>query len=300
MKIFSLNIQSVTIKLFVILGITFYLVMPNLVYSDVLDKNQSSEKPLVLGVLPYALPSSLLKRFSGLRNYLSDGLGRNIIVETAANYDEFIKRTAQRKYDIVWTAPHFVLLALDSGHYKTCSTWNRPLEAVIVVNKNSEVNSLKHLANQIVATPSKAAIVTLYAKHHFVNSEHEAPRFQAYEGHNSSYMAAITGKAAAAVIEISVYENAIAKGVPLRIIKRLPKIPGVGILLAKDMPTKLKLDIKALLHKMQTNKKGQKVLETHGFPAYRSATAVEFESLRPFLEFLPKTAKPKPAKKETP
>jgi len=292
------NLLTLKRKTLVTSAAVFCLFFHQFANSNEHDPLIETENPLILGVLPYTLPGPLLKRFSNFRNYLKEQLGQEILISTTANYKKFIKNTASRQYDIVWTAPHFVLLALDSGHYEISSTWKRPLETVLVTNKMSPILSLKQLARQTISTPPASAIVTLYAKHHLQNLQIDSPEFKEYKGHDASYMATITGSAAAAVTEYSVYEQAIKKGVPLRIIKRLPSIPGIGILLAKDLPQETRQRIKKALHNLNKNIKGQQVIDTHGFPDYRAANADEFKILRPFLDFYSKPAPP--AQKETP
>lgn len=53
------------------------------------------------------------------------------------------------------------------------------------------------------------------------------------------------------------------------------------------MFTKLKDNIKTLLHNMQSNIKRKNIIAKHGFPIYREAQTSEFKSLRAFLDFLP-------------
>ncbi len=47
---------------------------------------------LVFGVFPIMSPQALEKRFSPLANYLSGNLGKQVIVRSAGNFVEFLKR----------------------------------------------------------------------------------------------------------------------------------------------------------------------------------------------------------------
>ena len=76
-----------------------------------------SDPVLSFGILPFQSPVTLFKRFAPLRDYLSRTLGRTVVIETAKDFPEFIERLGERKYDLVLTAPHIALLALDQGRY---------------------------------------------------------------------------------------------------------------------------------------------------------------------------------------
>ncbi len=72
----------------------------------------AEEARLVLGLLPILSPERLMRRFGPLADYLSGALGVPVVLETAPDYRQFVKRTAgERRYDLLFTAPHFYYLA---------------------------------------------------------------------------------------------------------------------------------------------------------------------------------------------
>ena len=80
---------------------------------DAADSVTYNNEYLVFGFLPMQSPVTLFKRFAPLRDYLSIQIQREIRMESAKSFEEFSRRTAQRRYDIVFTAPHMALQALD-------------------------------------------------------------------------------------------------------------------------------------------------------------------------------------------
>ena len=267
-----------------------YLTLTCQVNAESQNNNATTKQPLVLGVLPYASPTAILKDFSALRDYISEELGQQVIIKTSANYKTFIKDTAERKYDIVWTAPHFVLLALDTEHYQLCSTTIEPIETVIVVNKDSPAKDVKEIAKKTITTPPELAIVSMYAKHylgkHVLGNLKSQMKFIPQKDHNASYMAAVADEEIAAVTTKRIFDTAISRNVPIRILKKLPKIPGIGIVIAKDLANEKKSRIKAILHVMDNTPKGKKIIQQHIFSAYREANINEFNKLRPFIKDL--------------
>ncbi len=68
---------------------------------------------LVLGMLPILSPERLAERFEPLVDYLTDALGVEIVLESAPNYRQFVKRTGEKnRYDLLFTAPHFYYIAV--------------------------------------------------------------------------------------------------------------------------------------------------------------------------------------------
>jgi ABC-type phosphate/phosphonate transport system substrate-binding protein len=79
-----------------------FLAFPTSAFSDDTRPIRTDKDQLVLGVLPFVSPERLARRFEPLALYLSGKLGVEIRLETAPNYGEFVKRTAEKnRYDIL-------------------------------------------------------------------------------------------------------------------------------------------------------------------------------------------------------
>ena len=101
-----------------------------------------------MGVFPYVSGMALFKRYAPLKDYLANELGREVVLETARDFPTFIQRTAERRYDIVMTAPHFALLATDSGDYQIIARPKRDLVSVVLVPETSAMTDLSQLADR--------------------------------------------------------------------------------------------------------------------------------------------------------
>ena len=123
------------------------------------------EKPLIFGFLPSRSPVTLIKHYSPLRDYLVKHLHHDVVLETAADYPTFLQYTKNRKYDFVLTAPHFALLASDSGKYTAALTYTKALMADILVPANSPITQLQQLAGKRIATPPESAIISMAGAH---------------------------------------------------------------------------------------------------------------------------------------
>ena len=145
---------------------------------------------LVFGILPAESPVVLFKHFAPLRDYLAEQIHENIVLETARDFSVYARRTAARRYDIVFTAPHMVMPALDSGHYELVATFIKPLSAVVVVKQDSPFNNLQSLTDMRIATPPHQAIVTQVGIALLKQQEilkNEDTRVKHYHSHNAAY-----------------------------------------------------------------------------------------------------------------
>lgn len=246
-----------------------------------------AERQLVLGVLPFTSPVTLFRRFAPLADYLSEELGRKVALETASDLSEFARRAGERRYDILWTAPHFVLLALESGKYRVRATYTEPLAAEIVVQTDSPMRRVRELAGKPVATPPVEAIVTAMGKE-FLAAQglrgDKVPLYQTFSSHNAAYQAMLAGEAAAAIVSVNVRLEATDAGEPLRVLARSRSFPAIGILTAADLTAELQQRIQRVLVEMSRTERGRLVLKQINFPGFRPATPREFEPLRSYLE----------------
>jgi phosphonate transport system substrate-binding protein len=244
-------------------------------------------KPLIFGLLPSESAVTKFKRYAPLRDYLSRKLKRPIVLETARNFPEFLRRTSVRRYDFLETAPHFVPQAVDSGHYRVLTTIIQPLSAQVVVRKDSAWRSLKQLAGKKVATPSPKAIITkvgiaTFSKLGLRNSR--SPVYKTYQTHNAAYEAVLGRQADAAIISVNVFNKAIKQGEPLRSIGASRSFPNMSILGAANLPKALRQKLRITLSNMVRDKDGQKVLRQTAYPGYRPATKAEFAPLRRYMK----------------
>jgi phosphonate transport system substrate-binding protein len=259
----------------------------------------ASERPLVMGILPFMSPIALLKRFAPLRDYLSARIGRPVIIETARDYPQFVRRSQARRYDILYTAPHFALLASDSGRYRLQATYVRPLSALILVRRSGPIHKLADLSGKVVATPPPEAVVTMFGRsmlHREGLTGSRSPVYRNYLSHTAAYQAVVGGEAEAAIVAVNVVHDPDDETVPLRILARSRKFPAVGFLTASDLPDRLQQRIAHVLVTLTDNPAGRRVLKQIRDPAsgYRPAQLRNFESLRPFLRPFGYTANPAP------
>lgn len=242
---------------------------------------------LVFGILPSRSTITMFNRFAPLRDYLSKKLNKTIVFETAPNYDIFLHRSRQRKYDLILTAPHFALMTLDSGHYEVSVTYRDPLSAIILVRTDSKIHKLTGLAGKNISIPPEQAIITMAGKYHLMEkglSGKKAPNYVKAITHSASLHTMLSGETDAAIVSNNVTRHAINKGQPIRILDKSPTIPGMAILAASNLDSKLRQQFRRLLLGMDKDEEGKKILEKINYPGYRKASKQDFEQIRRLLK----------------
>jgi len=245
-------------------------------------------EPLELGLLPFASAGTLFKRFAPLREYLEERIGIPVRLKTAPDFATFVSRTGEGRYDVVLTAPHFVLLALDTGRYEVRARYREPLRAVFLMRSADRGLRPGGKGCRTVATPPPSAVITLLGKHQLAREGRGIrPRFRAFDSHNAAVRAVLGGDACAAVVSVNVWHRIRDQESGLRVVARTATIPGLGILLRKDLPPALRDRLTRVLVGMRQDPRGRAALRRMAYPGYRPADAGDFAPVQPFLRQLP-------------
>ncbi len=255
----------------------------------------AESRPLTLGILPFISPIALFKRFAPLRDYLSQATGRQVLLETARDYPKYVRRTAQRRYDIVLTAPHFVLPALRDGLYQLQATDIERLAAVVLVRSGSAIHDPAQLAGLQIATPPSQAIVTWVGTELIRQATGgNDPEFHTYPSHNAAYRAVGAGEVDAALVVTSVVDPARLTHDGLREIARSESFPAMGILMASDLPPAVRELLTGVLTGMTDSAAGRATLQRIAWPGYRRAESRDFESMRVYAKQVAQLAEARP------
>lgn len=176
--------------------------MPFLLPGSALAETHS-DRVRIFGVLPIVSPEMLARRFEPLMDHLAGEIGVQIVMETAPNYAEFVRRThEERRYDYLYTAPHFYFLAQREAGYRLMARVDgERLRAVIVARKDSGIAEPGDLCGKSIATPDPLAILTEMTRRRLIAAGCDPgtdTALVATPSHNASLYSAYRGAADAA------------------------------------------------------------------------------------------------------
>ncbi|MGD9172277.1 MAG: phosphate/phosphite/phosphonate ABC transporter substrate-binding protein [Candidatus Thiodiazotropha sp.] len=114
--------------------------------------------PISFGVVPQQSASTLARIWNPLLDYLSQQTGRRIVFRTAPDIPTFEQRLASGEYDIAYMNPyHYTIFSREPGYRVFAKERNRQIKGILVVRKESKLQTLDQLADLTLAFPSPAA-----------------------------------------------------------------------------------------------------------------------------------------------
>ncbi len=192
----------------------------------------SGDNVIYFGILPYLSSTALIKTWRPLADYIGRTLHKKVIIKTAPNFLSFLERTAEGRYDLLMTAPHFAALAVKNHGYRIIAGHGNELTGDLVVAETSRFQSIPDLRGKTIAMPGRLAAVSMLAElllkqHGLMPNKDVLISFT--PAHNTALIAVAEGRADAAVAVGGLYRriNASNKFAQLRRLATTKKIPHV-------------------------------------------------------------------------
>lgn len=195
--------------------LVFFMGMIFFACSPINAKEVEKKKELKFGLLPYISSIRLIKTFLPLKQYLEKSTSYAVTFLTAPTFEKFVERTQEQRYDIVFTAPHFALLAEERAGYERLARFSRELTACVFVRKDSKVKSLADLKGSAISTPDSLAIVSVLGEVMFKNAglvSAEDVKFVRTPSHNNAIISVASKSSEAGIVASTVYEQFVSKG----------------------------------------------------------------------------------------
>ncbi|MGM0553575.1 MAG: PhnD/SsuA/transferrin family substrate-binding protein [Pseudomonadota bacterium] len=213
---------------------------------------QAAEQPLVIGIQPFASPTTLFERYAPLRDRIGDRLGRPARVETARDFPTFLARAHRERYDLIlMVAPHQIPILGNGGPYDLLVRSRDHLAMAIIVPADSPVRHPRDLAAHRVAAGHRDSFGAVLARQILAPADgpEQTPDYRYYP-HQSGAIAAMQrglAQAAVVVLDASALANdgaakrartlALSDGSLARIIVYSDAFPGATLLLHPRLKT---------------------------------------------------------------
>jgi phosphonate transport system substrate-binding protein len=264
------------------------LVVSCLMPAPVLGAGQDPERPLIFGFLPIVSPEKLVRRFEPLVDHLAETLGVSITLESAPDYAEFMRRTHEEKrYDLLFTAPHFYYMAQRKAGYRVVARVDGPLmKAVIVARRDGDVATPADLCGRRVAIPDPLALGTLLVRQRLVEAGCDPAgetTLIATPSHNASLYSAYRRAADAA----GLMTTPLARADPevtgqMRVVAETQSTPNMPFSVAPWIsPDRAEAFARALFA-LSASEKGRALLKHLSWPGFTRASAAEYDVFEAF------------------
>lgn len=161
-------------------------------------------KPLMLGIVPNLSPRSMLAAYQPLRAHLETFLQRPVMLFTAPEFHSFYNRTLEGEYDIALMPAHLARLVEIEGGLRPFAKFLPPQSGLVVVRKESRLQTAADLAGKRIALVDRIALVTLRGEDWLaaqgvaIDTNTVPPMHFTY--HNAAVEAVLNGRADAAIV----------------------------------------------------------------------------------------------------
>lgn len=202
---------------------------------------KTSNSTIYFGLVPYLSATELIKTWRPFADFLEKTLHKKIIIKTAPDFATFVQRTAEGRYDLLMTAPHFAALAVKNSGYQIIAGHSNDLAGDIVVAKNSRFQSITDLRGKTFSTPDPLAAVSMLAeltlaKYGLIPEKNI--HIKTTTSHNAALIDVAEGKSSAGVALGGLYLriNASNKFTQLRKLATTDKIPHAMYIASSSFP----------------------------------------------------------------
>ena len=138
------------------LGLTLAMTASTLYAED-----NSTLKPLKIGVVPYLSARVLVTSYEPMRLYLEQATGRPVTIYTAAGFKQFFLNTRQGDYDLVITAAHFARILQKEQKFTPLARYSAGGRGLVMTALNSPLNKLQDLRGQVIAVPNQLSLASI-------------------------------------------------------------------------------------------------------------------------------------------
>jgi phosphonate transport system substrate-binding protein len=146
------------------------------------------------GIVPQQSATRLAELWSPVLDYIGEQAGIKLQFQTAKDIPEFEKRLAAGAYDFAYMNPyHFVVFNRAPGYRAVAVRKNQPISGIIVVRKDSTIQSLADLSNKTLAFPSPAAFAASILPQAELRKKHIPFTPQYVSSHDSVYLGVARG-----------------------------------------------------------------------------------------------------------
>ncbi|MBW8185244.1 phosphate/phosphite/phosphonate ABC transporter substrate-binding protein [Shewanella nanhaiensis] len=250
------------------------------------SKNDSlhSDEPVILtfGVVPQQAASTLARLWSPVLEVMSQNANFQLRFATARDIPTFEKRLAQGEYDIAYMNPYHYTVFHDSvGYQALVKQKGKQIKGIIVVRKDSPIQTLDELKNHQLAYPAPAAFAASVLPRANLKLKNIEAKVKYVGSHDSVYLAVAQGIVAAGggvkrtfkTMDKQVTEQ-------LRVLWVTPGYTPHAIAVHPRVPKSLIEEVQLKMLELTSSVEGREALERLGFSRFEQASNSDWDDVR--------------------
>jgi phosphonate transport system substrate-binding protein len=211
-------------------------------------------------------------------------------METAPDFQTFVQRThREKRYDILFTAPHLYYLAELRAGYKALVRVDRQgMKAVIVAPRKNNITSLQDLRGRRLATTDSLALATVLVNALLLEHGLQPGRdltLVATPSHNASLLSSHQRATDASALMLPLFRRSRAEiRESMEIIAETHSVPHMPIAAAAWLEPALVARLQETLLGLSGEPDGRELLDKLGWPGLTTVQPGEYEDLKSMAE----------------
>jgi phosphonate transport system substrate-binding protein len=255
--------------------------------NSVATAQAEGQRPLRLGIHPYAGTLALISAHKPLQQYLTAQLSRPVEFYTAPNFETFVDTLLAGGYDIAISPPHFAVLAMEK-HYEPLVRYQTRLEPILAVRKDAPLNRPEDFRGKRIAMADASAIIRIATVKWFAEHGLQAGTdYQIIERptHGASVAAAAMGEADAGLITTEAMRLLPADiQNQVRIIGTGERLPHLFTLANRSLGEAEITRIKRALLAFPATELGRQFMDSKAYKGYEEITPEDLRALKPYVD----------------
>jgi len=241
---------------------------------------------LSLGIFPYVSANKMIAHHNSLRLYLEKTLKKSIHLESARNVKQYIDNIKQKKYDLIFTAPHIGYLSEKQTGYQRVAKTDHHIQGVFIARKDSNIHSLNDTEGKKLGIAGLNTILSQVAMKQLNEYRKEPSKdittIQTSTHNNAMY--SVLNKQS----DFSLTGNTLWAGFPpqhkaeLNVIGTTVKVPGFMIMANPSLSKELVSKIQSALLAFAQTTEGKKYL----FNGFKPIPEADMEFVAPYASNL--------------
>lgn len=242
----------------------------------------ASAAPLSFGVVPQQSANKLAKLWTPVFLYLSDKTGEEIRFATANDIPAFEQRLLRGEYDFAYMNPyHYTVFHQKPGYQALARQKDKRIQGILVVRRDSPIQSLEALNQQVVAFPSPAAFAASVLPQAQLMRDGIAVEPRYVSSHDSVYLNVARGFMVAGGGVMRTFNNTAPEvREQLRILWTTPGYTPHAIAVHPRVDERVVLKIQAALANMHLDPEGAALLKSININAFDSAADADWDDVR--------------------
>ena len=264
-------------------------------------KTTTTQKSIVIGLIPEQNIFKQLERYEPLKGYLSGKIGMIVTFKIQPTYEDIIVKFTSGEIDGAFLGSFIYTLAHEKLGVEVLARPVSPdntstYHGLIFVRKDSGINSVQGMKGKRFAFVGKATYAGYlfpieYFRHHGISNPKEYLKESYFAGTQSDVILDVLNKKADIGAAKNTIFNKLAKEDPrikknLVVLERSPDVPENAIALRKDIDGSLRRSLLNAFLNMHLDPEGREVLEKFGAQRFIETKDEEYDIVRSYADHL--------------